>query len=94
VQRKLGLPPERFHVLPMRTPVLVAGVRVTLVDANHCPGAVQILFHLPDGKRVLHCGDMRFHEDMKQVRKGAVAERGCTHPQHCGGISPAAGGAN
>ena len=55
-------------MLPMRREVTVEGVRVTLVDANHCPGAVQILFLLPDGRRFLHCGDMRYHPSMQQVR--------------------------
>ena len=44
-----------------------AGVEVTLVDANHCPGAVQFLFQLPDGgARYVHCGDMRFCAALKE----------------------------
>ncbi|KAK9829240.1 hypothetical protein WJX72_004715 [[Myrmecia] bisecta] len=44
----------------MDTPQTIHGVEVTLVDANHCPGAVQLLFRLPTGERYVHCGDMRF----------------------------------
>ena len=41
---------------------------VTLIPANHCPGASQLLFEYKDkenkAKRVLHCGDMRFDQSM------------------------------
>lgn len=31
-----------------------------MVDANHCPGAAQLLFRLSSGESYVHCGDMRF----------------------------------
>ena len=49
-------------------PLLTRAMRpqVTCVDANHCPGAVQLLFQLPDGRRYIHSGDMRFREAMTE----------------------------
>lgn len=42
----------------------VCGARVTFLDANHCPGAAMLLFHLADGVIHLHCGDMRYDPRM------------------------------
>ncbi|KAF3779843.1 DNA cross-link repair protein [Nymphaea thermarum] len=49
-------------------PVRIDGCEVTLIDANHCPGAVQVLVKVlgSEGreKRYVHTGDMRFSESM------------------------------
>lgn len=67
---KLGVDAQYVHALPMDTPVRLPGteVHVTLIDANHCPGACIMLFEgrqttRPDAPmrtyRYLHCGDFR-----------------------------------
>ncbi|KAF5180932.1 Dna ligase [Thalictrum thalictroides] len=49
--------------------VCIDGCEVTLIDANHCPGAVQFLLKIPDEngkyKRYVHTGDFRFSNSMK-----------------------------
>lgn len=45
--------------------VVVKGVPVVFVNANHCPGAVMLLFDVA-GKRFLHSGDFRFALWMEQ----------------------------
>ncbi|KAF8390064.1 hypothetical protein HHK36_024585 [Tetracentron sinense] len=55
--------------LSIREPVWIDGCEVTLIDANHCPGAVQFLFKIPgiEGRdeRYVHTGDFRFCDSMK-----------------------------
>ncbi|KAL6766970.1 LIG6 [Auxenochlorella protothecoides x Auxenochlorella symbiontica] len=65
VVHALGVRPSYLHPLPMDTPVMIHGVEVTLVDANHCPGAAQFLFQLQDGRKYIHCGDMRYAPHLK-----------------------------
>jgi len=49
--------------------VRIDDYEVMLIEANHCPGAVQILFRVStrDGeiKRYVHMGDMRYSSNMK-----------------------------
>ncbi|CAJ1842765.1 unnamed protein product [Sphenostylis stenocarpa] len=65
----LRVPSALVVPLPLRQPLRIDGAQVTLLDANHCPGAVQFLFALPcaDGTtslRYVHTGDFRFSNSM------------------------------
>ncbi|CAI5514286.1 unnamed protein product [Closterium sp. Naga37s-1] len=64
VKLRLGLPEEKICELPVGERVEIAGVGVTLMDANHCTGAVMILFEPSNGQAVLHTGDFRWHPSM------------------------------
>ena len=61
--------------LPMGESIRIDGVDVILVEANHCPGAVQFLFKVPNESsesgsqecyRYVHTGDMRYASFMKE----------------------------
>ncbi|KAG6538393.1 hypothetical protein ZIOFF_003511 [Zingiber officinale] len=64
VNMKIGVPWDRLQILPLNQKITIAGVSLTCFDANHCPGAIIILFEPPNGKVVLHTGDFRFSEEM------------------------------
>eukprot|EP00873_Tetraselmis_striata_P015488 jgi/Tetstr1/435752/TSEL_024647.t1 len=60
VAQELRVRPQRVFRVHPGQPITVDGVRVTFLDANHCPGAAMILFEPPDGAPpVLHTGDCR-----------------------------------
>ena len=68
---RLGIQKERLRVVDVGRTFVVEGVSVRFVDANHCPGAVMIVFDgIPkttdatDTDTVLATGDFRFHEGM------------------------------
>ncbi|GAB9466150.1 hypothetical protein Gpo141_00003532 [Globisporangium polare] len=64
VVQELRIDTKWVHPLAMNTPVTLHDVQVTLMDANHCPGATIILFRLKNGQAYLHTGDFRYHPKM------------------------------
>ena len=66
LRAKMKIPLSRLRCLPLDTPTVVAGVTLTLIDANHCPGAAMFLFQLPSGSAYLHVGDFRWTPSMLQ----------------------------
>ncbi len=69
VQQQLRVLGQRIRPHPLNQPFEVEGVRVTFIDANHCPGAVMALFEPPLGagaRPVLHTGDCRLVPAMQQ----------------------------
>ncbi|XP_064382971.1 DNA cross-link repair 1A protein-like isoform X2 [Halichondria panicea] len=64
VIERLKVAPTSVHALTLNIPHFIEGVEVTLLDANHCPGAVLLLFQLSSGGTYLHTGDFRFCSSM------------------------------
>ncbi|GJN03069.1 hypothetical protein PR202_ga20473 [Eleusine coracana subsp. coracana] len=64
---KMCLSVDSEYVCPLEldTEYIIEGVTVTLLEANHCPGAAQIHFQLSDGKTYLHTGDFRASKSMQ-----------------------------
>ncbi|GIL47382.1 hypothetical protein Vafri_4210 [Volvox africanus] len=46
----MGIRPQLVKPLALGTAVIVEGVRVTPLDANHCPGSVMFLFEVPSSR--------------------------------------------
>jgi DNA cross-link repair 1A protein len=61
VALRLRVPRAALRPLPLNARTCIDGVWVTLLDANHCPGAAMILFEPPaPAAPVLHTGDCRW----------------------------------
>ncbi|EGF99889.1 uncharacterized protein MELLADRAFT_40002, partial [Melampsora larici-populina 98AG31] len=73
----LGVKKQWVKPLKDNEPTMVDGVKVTVLDANHCPGSSLFLFEgvKPQGKpfRYLHCGD--FRASPAQLRHPALKDK-------------------
>ncbi|KYQ88197.1 DNA repair metallo-beta-lactamase domain-containing protein [Tieghemostelium lacteum] len=63
IDLRIGVDKKWIIVMPWNTWVDVGGVQVAYLDANHCPGAAMILFHIGD-EYILHTGDFRYNQSM------------------------------
>jgi len=65
-QLRLGISKSRLRAVDVGRDFIVEGVKCRFVHANHCPGAVMIVFDdIPGGGGpVLATGDCRFHASM------------------------------
>ncbi|ETV73710.1 hypothetical protein, variant 1 [Aphanomyces astaci] len=93
----LGVNKKYIHPLPLNQPHVLADQQgqVTLIEANHCPGAALFLFQLRGGKTYLHTGDFRYDPTMLDNRflmryahqspalDGVYLDTTYCEPQHC-----------
>jgi DNA cross-link repair 1A protein len=72
LRHDFGLRPDCLRVLELDETATIAGVEVTPMDANHCPGAAMFLFKVPPSSPgskaqvILHTGDMRWQPWMAE----------------------------
>eukprot|EP00268_Persea_americana_P059660 TRINITY_DN7355_c0_g1_i2.p1 TRINITY_DN7355_c0_g1~~TRINITY_DN7355_c0_g1_i2.p1 ORF type:complete len:513 (+),score=79.52 TRINITY_DN7355_c0_g1_i2:61-1539(+) len=59
VKMCLSVNPIYICPLELDTEYVIEGIKVTMLEANHCPGAAMIHFRLADGQCYLHTGDFR-----------------------------------
>uniref|UniRef100_A0A1B0CG65 DNA repair metallo-beta-lactamase domain-containing protein n=2 Tax=Lutzomyia longipalpis TaxID=7200 RepID=A0A1B0CG65_LUTLO len=59
VKSFIKVKPQYLNEMKYNIPVIINGVEVIALDANHCPGAAMFVFKLPNGENILHTGDFR-----------------------------------
>jgi DNA cross-link repair 1A protein len=67
VSQFIGVAEELMEIVHVNVPFYVNDVKITPMDANHCPGALLFLFQFPDGRNVLHTGDFRANYSMVEL---------------------------
>ncbi|KAM7277266.1 hypothetical protein ACFE04_019132 [Oxalis oulophora] len=65
VKMRLSVDSSFIRTIEFDVQRVIEGVRVTFLEANHCPGAALIHFILPDGRCYLHTGDFRASRKMQ-----------------------------
>ncbi|XP_068222943.1 DNA cross-link repair 1A protein-like [Palaemon carinicauda] len=65
VNARLGVPREFIRPLSLKKSYSICDIEVTFLDANHWPGAVMILFKLPNGNCTLYTGNFRADPKME-----------------------------
>ena len=74
--QQLRVDKKYIHPLPMFEPIVLESkgkpTTVTLLDANHCPGAVMFLFNVGNHRQILHVGDFRWDQKV-MLKQGPLA---------------------
>ncbi|EDV47901.2 DNA ligase 6 [Drosophila erecta] len=67
VQTFIKVDTTYIHEIEVDQTLVVNGVQVTALEANHCPGALMFFFKLSSGECILHTGDFRGSADMESL---------------------------
>ncbi|KAM8706761.1 hypothetical protein ACLKA7_010945 [Drosophila subpalustris] len=56
---------QYLHEIDVDQSITLNDIEVTAIEANHCPGAIMLLFKFSTGKCILHTGDFRASFEME-----------------------------
>ena len=78
--KDMRVTPACIRALPLDKEQVIEGIPVTLIDANHCPGAVLLLFKTPPPKGSAFSHEVDYLFTLHQtVARGCVINR-WVHP--------------